>query len=68
MDVQEIEVTIEHGKVVIHVRGVKGETCLELTKDLEAALGGLLLERELTPEAQELPNPLEQKRQLKNGG
>jgi hypothetical protein len=54
MEVQEIEVFIEKdGQVRIEVRGVKGTSCLDLTKDLEAALGGQVEEREMTPEAYE---------------
>jgi len=60
MEVQEIEVLIDaDGKVELHVRGVKGESCLELTRQLEESLGGQVESRELTPEAfqgQSLPN------------
>lgn len=52
MEVQEIEVTIgKNGKVQVHVRGVQGEGCLEITRALEAALGGEVELREMTPEA-----------------
>ncbi len=52
MDVQEIEVTIgKDGKVQVHVRGVKGEACLDITHALESALGGEVELREMTPEA-----------------
>ena len=52
MELQEIDVYIdENGQVRLEVRGVKGQGCLELTKDLEAALGGAVEERRLTPEA-----------------
>lgn len=54
MDLQEIEVIIgKDGQVQLLVRGVKGLTCLELTKELEAVLGGQIEAREMTPEAQE---------------
>jgi hypothetical protein len=54
MELQEIEVTIgKDGKVEIQVRGVKGLKCLELTKELEEALGGKILARIMTPEAAE---------------
>lgn len=57
MDLQEIEVTInKNGQVEIHVRGVKGDACLDLTQSLEAALGGEVILREMTPEAQEPPD------------
>jgi hypothetical protein len=54
MDLQEIEITIDaNGQVQVQVRGVKGEQCLDLTKGLEAALGGEIVLREMTPEALE---------------
>ncbi len=54
MDVQEVEVTIgKDGKVQVHVRGVKGEACLDITRALESALGGQVELREMTPEAGE---------------
>lgn len=54
MELQEIEVFIEKdGQVRIEVRGVKGTSCLGLTRDLEAALGGQIEAREMTPEADE---------------
>jgi len=57
MNLQEIEVTIDpSGQVVVHVRGVKGDACLELTRSLEAALGGKIVLREMTPESLENPN------------
>jgi DNA-binding transcriptional regulator YdaS (Cro superfamily) len=54
MELQEIEVTIgKNGEVQVHVRGVKGKACLELTAALEAALGGQVTLREMTPEVDE---------------
>ena len=54
MDVQEIEVFIDKdGQVRLEVRGVKGASCLDLTAALEQALGGQVIEREMTPEAYE---------------
>lgn len=54
MEFQEIEVFIDKdGQVRIEVRGVKGMSCLDLTKDLETALGGQIEAREMTPEAHE---------------
>jgi hypothetical protein len=51
MDIQEIEVTItEQGEVLIHVRGVKGDKCLVITKDIEQILGNEVLLREMTSE------------------
>jgi hypothetical protein len=54
MELQEIEVFIdEDGRVRIEVRGIKGMGCLDLTRDLEEALGGEIESREMTPEAYE---------------
>ncbi len=54
MTLQEIDVFIDKdGQVRVEVRGVKGEGCLELTRELEKALGGEIASRELTPEAHE---------------
>lgn len=54
MDLQEIEVTInKNGQVEMRIRGVKGNACLEITKGLEAALGGEITLREMTPESLE---------------
>lgn len=54
MELQEIEVFIDkNGQVRIEVRGVKGMSCLDLTRDLEKALGGQVEAREMTPEAYE---------------
>ncbi len=68
MDVQEVEVTIgKDGKVQVHVRGVKGEACLDITRALEGALGGQVELREMTPEAGE-EIQLPQKSRLKQKG
>ncbi len=57
MRVEEIEVTIDRqGQVVVAVRGIKGAACLALTKALEQALGGQILQREMTAEALESPS------------
>jgi hypothetical protein len=54
MELQEINVFIEkNGQVKIEVQGVQGISCLDLTQELEAILGGEVIERELTFEAQE---------------
>jgi hypothetical protein len=54
MDIEEVQVIIEKdGRVRIEVRGVKGNACLELTQELEQALGGQIEAREMTPEALE---------------
>jgi hypothetical protein len=55
MELQEIDVFIEKdGQVKIEIRGVKGTSCLDLTKDLEAVLGNQTIAREMTPEADEI--------------
>lgn len=55
MEMQEIDVFIDNsGEVRVEVRGVKGPACLDITKQLEAALGGQVASREMTPEAQEV--------------
>jgi hypothetical protein len=52
MELQEIEVFIEKdGKVRVEVHGVKGMSCLDVTKALEAALGGQVEDRQMTAEA-----------------
>jgi hypothetical protein len=49
MEIQELEIAIApDGTVTCKVRGVKGQSCLDLTKDLEADLGGKILVRERT--------------------
>jgi hypothetical protein len=54
VELQEIDVIIgKDGQVKIEVRGVKGVSCLDLTRDLEAALGGQVVDRQMTAEAQE---------------
>jgi hypothetical protein len=54
MELQEIDVFIDaDGRVRIEVRGVKGPACLDLTRELEAALGGQVESREMTSDAYE---------------
>jgi hypothetical protein len=69
MELQEIEVFIgKDGQVRIEVRGVKGTSCLDLTKDLEAALGGEVESREMTPEAYEtIQEQVQDRQRLRNG-
>lgn len=69
MELQEIEVTIgKDGQVQIQVRGVHGMKCLELTKELEEALGGEITARIMTPEAleDEAQQDLDQNQQIGN--
>jgi hypothetical protein len=69
MEIQEIEVTIdENGEVKIQVHGTHGTTCLDLTADLEAALGGEVISREMTPEADAaVQEQIKERQKLKNG-
>jgi hypothetical protein len=54
MELQEIDVFIEKdGQVRIEVRGVKGESCLDLTAALERSLGGQIESREMTADSYE---------------
>jgi hypothetical protein len=69
MELHEIDVFIEKdGRVRVEVRGVKGSSCLDLTKGLEAALGGQVLERELTAEAYETAQESLRNQQKLGGG
>jgi hypothetical protein len=68
MELQEIDVFVDkNGEVKIEVRGVQGQTCLDLTKNLEAILGGEIVTREMTAEAQENQVMLSQTQQLETG-
>lgn len=54
MELQEIEITIgPDGQVQVQVRGVNGMQCLEITKEMEEALGGQIIARIMTPESLE---------------
>lgn len=54
MELQEIEIIISpDGQVQVQVRGVNGMQCLEITKEMEEALGGQIITRVMTPEALE---------------
>ena len=71
MEFEEIEVIIgKDGQVQIRVRGVTGTKCLELTRELEEALGGEILSRLMTHEAlqdeQQAGQDIGQDQQLKN--
>jgi hypothetical protein len=69
MELQEIEVVIgKDGQVQLQVRGVKGTKCLELTKELEAALGGDILARIMTAEAMEEDTDIDLNQQVSTGG
>jgi hypothetical protein len=63
MEFQEIDIFIEKdGQVKLEVRGVKGPGCLDLTRDLEHALGGQV-EREMKADAYEVNNQYNQEQQ-----
>ncbi len=65
MELHEIEVFIDStGNVQLEVRGVKGRRCLDLTKQLEAVLGGEVLDRKMTSEANELGGEVVHDQQL----
>ena len=50
-ELQELEVVIgPDGEVVIEVKGVKGDRCLEITRPLEQLLGGEIVDRKHTDE------------------
>ncbi len=69
MEVQEIDVFIEkNGQVRVEVQGVKGTSCLDLTKDLEDALGGQVEERKMTHEASESEGMTVEERQRQHVG
>ena len=68
VEMQEITVVIEKdGQVRVEVRGVKGTSCLDVTKGLEEALGGQVEDRQMTPEAQEVGEEVRQQ-QFNRGG
>jgi len=68
MEMQEIDVVIDKdGQVRIEVRGVKGPSCLDLTRSLEAALGGRVEDRRMTPESQEVVQGVPQQQWLTGG-
>lgn len=68
MELQELDIFIDpHGEVRIEVRGVKGPSCLELTRALENALGGQVQSREMTAEAAEQVGTFDEQRQRLSG-
>jgi hypothetical protein len=51
MHKQDIEIVINaKGEVTFEVKGVKGGSCLDETKFLEAALGGAVIDQQKTGE------------------
>ena len=54
MNIKEIQVNLlPDGTVQINIQGVKGDACLEITHDLEQALGGAVVSRVMTQEGLE---------------
>jgi Protein of unknown function (DUF2997) len=50
MELQELEIQMDReGNVTLHVRGVKGEECIMITKSIEEPLGKII-ERTLSGE------------------
>jgi len=55
-EIQELEIAITpDGRLSVEVHGVKGPRCLELTEELEEALGGEIVERRHTFEYDQVP-------------
>lgn len=60
-EIQEIEVVIDaDGNVQVAVQGVKGQTCLDITRGLEAVLGGKVVVRTHTDEFYQNEQELDQ--------
>ena len=50
-EIQEIDVVITaDGKLTVDIHGAKGPACLTFTREMEALLGGQVLERDLNYE------------------
>ena len=50
-EIQEIDIFVRpDGTVKVEVRGVKGQKCLDITRKIEALLGGKVIERTHTDE------------------
>ena len=68
-ELQELEVVIKpSGELKVEIRGVKGEKCLDITKEMEALLGDEIVERDLTDEYYEQGNTLTDDDLLRQGG
>lgn len=68
MELQQIDVFIDkHGQVRIEVRGVAAGRCLDLTRELETALGGQITQRQMTHEALGESIPLGDRERLRGG-
>jgi len=50
-ELQEIDVFLDaSGNVKVEIRGVKGNKCIDITRDLEQYLGYQVIDREFTDE------------------
>ena len=68
-EIQEIDVVISpDGKLTVDIHGAKGPVCLAFTKEMEALLGGQVLERDLKYEYHERPDEQEQSDRQTLGG
>lgn len=68
MNYETVDVVIHpDGRIEIRVHGVKGATCLEVTSELEAALGSAL-EKTITSEYSEKPPDLNEAKKRRNVG
>ena len=66
--VQEVEVTIARdGRVQVHVQGVKGRACLDITREMEQLLGNEIANRRFTYEYDEQPLHGQQGQVLRQG-
>lgn len=70
MEIHEIQIQIKpNGQVEILVQGVNGSNCLDITAELEEALGGNVVFREMKAEADEPPTlDSSQINSLRSGG
>lgn len=54
-EIQEIDLYVKpDGSVKFEIRGVKGQKCLDITKEIEKHLGGEIIERIHTDEFNEV--------------
>lgn len=50
-EVHEVEIIIQpDGQLKVEIQGVKGNTCLDITKELEQLLGNDIIDRNFTDE------------------
>jgi hypothetical protein len=69
MNIEEIQVTLlPDGTVQLNIQGVQGSACLEITRELEQALGGPIISRVMTQEgleAFEITAPVQAPKQVR---